>query len=123
MSRGLGRVQRACLCVIDAWEEKGKLPTTFDIAVEVYQIKPDAGGTHWVTAAQHVAVKRALEGLQRHRLVLGDNLGGRRSYWMTSAGLHRLLSEELLRLVKGLPGDARAVERLRARAKMLGWKI
>ena len=38
MSRGLGRIQRECLRVIESYEKAGKEPTTFNIVADVYQI-------------------------------------------------------------------------------------
>jgi hypothetical protein len=71
MSRGPGWVQVACLRCIQKYEERGESPTTFNIAAEVYQVKPDKDGNRWISDAQHVAVKRALEGLRRQDRVIG----------------------------------------------------
>jgi hypothetical protein len=71
MSRGLGWVQLACLEHIKGYEEDDEWPTTYDIAAAVYEVKPDEDGLSYVTDAQHVAVKRALEGLQRQGRVIG----------------------------------------------------
>jgi hypothetical protein len=71
MSRGPGWVQMACLWRIRKYEEGDDWPTTYDIAAAVYQVKPDADGDRWISDAQHVAVKRALEGLQRTGLIIG----------------------------------------------------
>jgi len=67
MSRGFGRVQWGCLIAIWRYERKsfyhdGKTaqsehPTTFDIAAEVYKLKPDKNGDRLISDAQHVAVK------------------------------------------------------------------
>jgi hypothetical protein len=71
MSRGFGRVQWGCLTAIWNHERRGEQPTTFDIAVDIYKIKADKVGTRWISDAQHVAVKRALAGLQRQARVVG----------------------------------------------------
>jgi hypothetical protein len=72
MSRGLGRIQRECLRVIESYEVVGKRPTTFNISAEIYQVKPDRYGNRMVSDAQHVATKRALSGLRRKGLVAGQ---------------------------------------------------
>jgi hypothetical protein len=71
MSRGLGRIQQGCLTTVGQYERAGKLPTTFNIAAEVYRVKRDKDGNRIVSDAQHVAVKRALEGLQRQGKLIG----------------------------------------------------
>ena len=71
MGRGLGWVQTACLEHIKGYEDDEDWPTTFDIAAAVYEVKPDKDGYSYVTDAQHVAVKRALEGLQRQGRIIG----------------------------------------------------
>jgi hypothetical protein len=77
MSRGLGRVQRACLRVIEQYEAAGQRPTTLTITADVYRIKPDQNGKRRIGHAQHVSVKRALAVLQRKVLVLGQQHGVR----------------------------------------------
>jgi hypothetical protein len=72
MSRGLGRVQRECLRVIEAREAAGTPSTTFNVVAEVYQIKRDRHGNRMCTDAQHTAVKRALAALKRKGLVKGQ---------------------------------------------------
>jgi hypothetical protein len=72
MSKGLGRIQRECLRVIERYEAEGKKPTTFTIVAEVYQIKPDRHGNRMVSDAQHVATKRALASLRRKGLAAGQ---------------------------------------------------
>jgi hypothetical protein len=72
MSRGLGRIQRECLRVIESYGKTGKRPTTFNIVAEVYQIKRDRLGNRTCNDAQHTAVKRALAGLRREGLVAGQ---------------------------------------------------
>jgi hypothetical protein len=70
MSRGLGKVQNGCISAIALAERKGSEhlpPTTYDIAAHVYGLSDDDA----ISDAQHVAVKRALEGLQRKGMVIG----------------------------------------------------
>jgi hypothetical protein len=50
----------------------GKRPTTYNVAAEVYQIKPDRHGNRMINDAQHVATKRALGTLRRKGLVSGQ---------------------------------------------------
>lgn len=69
MSRELGRIQRECLRVI---EDASKPLTTYRIVAKVYQVKPDRRGKLMISEAQHVAVKRALGGLRRKGLILGQ---------------------------------------------------
>jgi hypothetical protein len=71
MSRGLGRIQRECMRVIERYEATGKRPTTFNITAEVYQVEPDQDSNRLVSDAQHVAVRRALANLRRKGLVSG----------------------------------------------------
>jgi hypothetical protein len=71
MSRGPGWVQLACLQHIKEYEEDDDWPTAYDIAAAVYQVKPDEDGISYVTDAQYVAVKRALEGLQLQGRIIG----------------------------------------------------
>jgi hypothetical protein len=72
MSRGLGRIQRECLRVIERYEAAGKRPTTFNIAAEIYQAEPDHDGNPMINDAQHVATKRALANLRRKGLISGQ---------------------------------------------------
>jgi hypothetical protein len=72
MSKGLGRIQRGCLRVIEEYEATGKRPTTFNIAAEVYRVRRDQHGNRMVSDAQHVATKRALAALRRLGLVTGQ---------------------------------------------------
>lgn len=72
MSKGLGRIQRGCLRVIEEYEAAGKRPTTFNIAAEVYQIKRDSLGNRMVSDAQHVATKRALASLRQKGVISGQ---------------------------------------------------
>ena len=72
MSTGLGYIQRGCLRVIEEYEAAGKRPTTFNIAAEVYRVRPDRHGNRMVSDAQHVATKRALASLRRKGVVFGE---------------------------------------------------
>jgi hypothetical protein len=73
MSKGLGHIQqRGCLRVIEEYEVAGKRPTTFNIAAEVYRVRPDRHGNRMVSDAQHVATKRALASLRQKGLVSGQ---------------------------------------------------
>ena len=110
MSRGLGRVQNRCISAIALAERKGgkgELPDTYDIVAHVYGIRPDADGAYLVTDAQHVAVKRALAGLQRKAMIIGfDRFGcgypfdlhdGRRNHgycWMSEGRARRWIREQ-----------------------------
>ena len=72
MSKGLGHIQRGCLRVIEEYEAAGKRPTTFNMAAEVYRVRPDPHGNRMVSDAQHVATKRALAALRRMGLITGQ---------------------------------------------------
>jgi hypothetical protein len=72
MSRGLGRIQRECLRVIESYEAAGKRPTTFSIAAEIYQVERTPDGSRMINDAQHVATKRALANLRHKGLVSGQ---------------------------------------------------
>jgi hypothetical protein len=50
----------------------GKRANTFNIAVEVYQTIPDEDGNRTINDAEHVAVKRALNGLRHKGLIFGQ---------------------------------------------------
>jgi hypothetical protein len=67
MSKGFGRIQRGCLRVIGEYEVAGKRPTMFNIASEVYRVRPDR-----LSEAQHVATRRALASLRQKGLVSGQ---------------------------------------------------
>jgi hypothetical protein len=71
MSKGLGRIQRECLRVIDAYEVVGREPTTYNIVAKVYQVKRNERGVLVINEAQHTAVKRALANLRRRGLIVG----------------------------------------------------
>ena len=72
MSKGLGYIQRGCLRVIEEYEAAGKRPTTFNVAAEVYRVRPDRRGNRMVSDAQYVATKRALASLRQKGLVSGQ---------------------------------------------------
>jgi hypothetical protein len=72
MSKGLGKIQRECLRVIESYEAAGKWATTYNIVAEVYQIKRDRHGNRMCSDAQHTAVKRGLAGLGRKGLINGQ---------------------------------------------------
>ena len=106
MSRGYGRVMWGCLkAIADAEHDREPPPTTFDIAAAVYRAKVDDDG-YWITDAQHVAVKRALEGLQRQGKVIGfdrlychddhafDGRSERGYCWMTERGARQWIRRQ-----------------------------
>jgi hypothetical protein len=105
MSRGLGRVQRGCLAAIAKYEEAGDKPTTYDIVAAVYQIEPNADDYHPISDAQHAAVRRALEGLERKGHVVGLYLSCARSprdgraerchHWFSRTGAAKYLADLL----------------------------
>ena len=72
MSRGLGKIQRECLRVIESYESAGTRPTTFSVTAEVYQVERDRHGNRMISDAQHTAIKRALANLRRRDLVVGQ---------------------------------------------------
>ena len=72
MSRGLGRIERDCLRVIEEYEAAGRKPTTFNIAAQVYRVERNRRGNRMINEAQHVATKRALASLRRKGLVSGQ---------------------------------------------------
>src|SRR5262245_58784357 len=103
MSRGLGWVQQACLVAIKEAEEDGERGMrTYDIIAKLYRLDADAEGYLPITDAQHVAVRRALLGLQKQKRVIGLRLGGNigdgradMNYrWMTAVGLARTIADE-----------------------------
>jgi hypothetical protein len=140
MSRGLGRVQKACLRVISEWKAKDDWPTTFDIAAEVYQIKPDKDGVRYVSEAQHVAVKRALEGLQGLGLIIGARIHRARipgddlrtelaHHWMSINGARKYLKDlhEAVADAARLGGRPeyfmQRIARFKAKAKAIGMQL
>ena len=78
--------------------------STYDIAAAVYQIKPNKRGVRKISDAQHVAIKRALEGLQRRGQIIGFRTGRARNdsdgrtelchHWMTAKRLAKWLAKE-----------------------------
>jgi hypothetical protein len=86
MCRGLGRIQRDCLRVLAV----GERLTTFTIAAEVYQVKPDKNGIRWINNAQHVATGRALVNLREKGLIKGKQEvdvrpDGRKIFWLAKS--------------------------------------
>ena len=72
MTKGLGWVQPACLLAIEQYDEDDMPgPTTYQVAAAIYEVQPDKDGNRFISDAQHVATKRALEGLQRKGHVIG----------------------------------------------------
>jgi hypothetical protein len=67
-------VQQGCLSAIARCERTERRATTYTIAAEVYEVKPDSNGDRWINEAQHVATKRALAGLRRKGLVTGEQI-------------------------------------------------
>jgi hypothetical protein len=137
MSRGLGHVQNGCLVAIWQYERDGELPTTYTIAAEVYHVAPDEDGNRYVTDAQHVAVKRALAGLQRNGRIIGFRTQSRASWsddgrtelahhWMTPERARQWLREkmeearEITRMGLNPRFSLDQVERLRAKMRALG---
>ena len=126
MSRGFGRVQNGCLAAISEFERKRKLPTTYDITAHVYGAKVEDDG-YWISDAQHVAVKRALAGLQRKGLVIAldrlycrddhpyDGRSDRAYCWMSEKRAQRWIREQ---------SKARGgmVARFKARMRDIGMK-
>jgi hypothetical protein len=62
VSRGPGAVMRAVQSYLEASD---KVCDPFEIAAAVYRIEPDAAGSHRVTDARLVSVRRALRVLVR----------------------------------------------------------
>jgi hypothetical protein len=140
MSRGLGWVQTACLQQIKKYEEDEEWPTTFDIAAAVYQVKPDKEDISYVTDAQHVAVKRALEGLQRGGHIIGfrahrprvqgsDHRTELCHHWMTERRANKWVRDQIERAHElnrmGLRGEIAAADAERIKTKMhaVGMKV
>jgi len=143
MGRGLGWVQWACLKVIKDYEQADDWPTTFNIAAYVYQVKPDKNGDRWISNAQHVAVKCALEGLQRKGRIIGfraqrarvpfgqPDSDGRTElchHWMTAARLKEWLKDQekfaaRAHTREGVTYFLARVERIRTKAKAIGMEF
>jgi len=134
MRRGMGWVQQACLRVIEKWERANEWPTTYNIAGDVYQVKRDKNGNRWISHAQYVAVKRALEGLQRKGRIIGFRLERARSptdgrtelchHWMTEQRAIKWLAER--REITRWRESGRWQERLARfvqKAKAIGMKL
>ena len=67
MPKGLGRIQRGCLRVIEEYEAAGKRPTILSIAAEIYRVGPAR-----LSDAQIVATRQALASLRQKGLVSGE---------------------------------------------------
>lgn len=121
MSRGLGRVQNRCLSAIVLCEKRGEFASTFDIIEFVYQLERDADGAYWVTDAQHVAVKRALEGLQRKGQVIGFHMNYDERYyrWMSEKRAQQWVRDETKRARANGWGTGR-IERVRSKMRAIG---
>ena len=70
MSRGPGRVQRRLLELFE--KDPGAYGTALDLAVILYDVKPDNDGMRLVTDAQHSAVRRALMALYKRGKIRRD---------------------------------------------------
>jgi len=70
MSRGLGRLQRRLLELFE--QDPGAYSTALDLAVILYDVKPNNDGMRLVTSAQHSAVNRALIGLYKRGKIRRD---------------------------------------------------
>ena len=139
MSRGLGWVQQACLQVISEYEAEGdELPTTYSITAAVYEVKPDKNGNRWVNDAQHVAVKRALGGLQRKGRIIGfrtqravvPGVDGRPElchHWMTERRAQKFVKDELMAAVEsrhmGFRGNTDLADGVVKKMKAIGMKV
>ena len=62
MSKGLGYIQRGCLRVIEEYEAAGKRLTTFNVAAEVYRVRPDRRGNRMVSDAAPQEKGRGVRG-------------------------------------------------------------
>ena len=118
-------MQNGCLMAIYGCERDGKPPpTTFDVITAVYRIKVDDDGNFGYFLAQHVAVKRALEGLRRKGKVIGlirricrndyvyDGRSQRVLCWMTERGARQWIqnSKQRAELVKALKAEMRKID-------------
>jgi hypothetical protein len=130
MSRGFGKVQLACLAAI----ERHGAPTTFTIACDAYHIEPNEVGNRLCSDAQHVAVKRALEGLQRKGLIIGfrettvarapgDGRVEQCHVWMTAEVFAHWLKTKAQEAATINPDYAKRNARLIKRARARGMKI
>lgn len=128
---------------ISAWQTtRDDWPTTYDIAGDVYQVEPDQDGSRHITDAQHAAVRRSLERLQREGLIIGFRTHRRsRSpspgsdtelahHWMTRKGFQKWLRGEaekdrmLASLgFTSLEGRQNRRRVIMEKARALGWKL
>jgi hypothetical protein len=112
--------------------------STYDIAAAVYQIKPNKRGVRKISDAQHVAIKRALEGLQRRGQIIGFRTGRARNdsdgrtelchHWMTAKRAAEWIADmrETAKRARAHGGNAERfieqVEHVRAKMRAIGMK-
>jgi len=110
MSRGLGKVQRALLAIL----QQQPALTSFELAAQVYRVLVEPDGRWSVSNTQRTAVRRALSALQRRGLALqiGRNRQGRAA-WMT-----REQAEHYAVHVAGMMGTRSASRQAR---RLPGW--
>ena len=133
MSAGPGWVQMACLWRIQKYEERGESPTTFNIAAEVYQVKPDKDGNRYVTDAQHVAVNSSPLSAKADdaafALTPSDGRTELCHHWMTEKGLAKWLATErkyaaVLAAMGVTPQrSTEYADRIAKKAKAIGMKL
>jgi hypothetical protein len=125
----------ACLHFIRRYDAKEELPTTYNIAAYVYQVKPDKRGNRWINDAQHVAIKRALEGLQRMGKVIGfrtqrarDPMRDGRTelchHWMTEQRANEWLAQERRHMRDAVHPEyfAERIDRVTQKMRAIGMK-
>ncbi len=135
MSRGLGKVQRACLRIVEECERVDDWwPTTYDIAAMVYDVPAGEDGISVVEPAQHAAVRRALLGLQRQGRLIGFRTHRQRDpgrdgrlelshHWMTEARLVEWLASEKRKIREWprlAPTVGPIIERIERKATAIG---
>jgi hypothetical protein len=76
MSKGLGEIQQALLAVLADHKPRNAL----QLACDVYKVKRSKDGKRYCSAAQHAAVRRALQGLKRIGHVDGERRYGGRQW-------------------------------------------
>jgi hypothetical protein len=115
MSRGLGKLQRDLLEIL---EESDQEINTITLAAIAYRIQPDETGFRGINDAQHAAVRRALRGLHKRGLVveLGRRHRCNRCHWASlKVGLPYQLS--ILRMFNPRSAEIPAIQ---VRMKDLG---
>ena len=119
MTRGLGKLQRDLLEILEESTEK---LSTITLAAIAYRVQPDEIGFRGINDAQHVAVRRALRGLYKRGLV--TELGRRRHrdnrrYWASlKVGLPERL-EELRFFSRGFAVRSSPTKAAEVRAEMI----